>query len=145
MVKKSYNILKKNNEGLNGICKINIYKVKNNLPNEIIFSSGGIVFNMNKKQEIEVDVSNKFIEFNDEGLCIGLEMIGRLNSKNEIEYDNHAQLMIAFTSKLTPDFKSITYHKSIFSDTDEFSDINKIYPSNKNYNLAIGMEVEIYE
>jgi hypothetical protein len=143
LVYNSIKKLKKKNEKYIGVLRINIYDIEDELPKTKIFSSLPIKFSMKNKNEIILDISDELIQFSKNGIGIGIEMIGRINSNGVIEYDNHAQLMPQFSNKTTKDFVITTYHKSVF--------YKELFPANdyinlpKEYNLSIGFTVSGYD
>src|SRR5690606_28678253 len=75
---KIYNETDKLFKNATAVVRINIYTVKNKLPNQKVFSSETIKFIMSDKELITADISREMIQFPEEGLCFGIEMIGRI-------------------------------------------------------------------
>lgn len=132
------------------VVRINIYTVENNLPKEKIFSSEPVKFIMSDKEMISVDVSEEMIQLPENGLCFGIEMIGRVDSNGEFVEEN-AHTRPIFTDQSSKDYKAITYRtNSILKKKEEYYPVNNINPylmrDIKNYkpqdfNLAIGLTI----
>lgn len=143
----------KGKNGLNNnkmaVFRVNIYTIKNNLPNTKIWSSSPIKFIKNKKEQINIDVSNLLIEFSEKGICIGVEMIGNIDSIGNILKSKKSFIAIKFTNKKSKDFISIPYYKLTFSDKTKWLSVNDIIKENsnssKNYSLSIGLTVSEYD
>src|SRR5690606_11365544 len=144
---KFYNDTDKLYKNVPAVVRVNIYTVKNKLPDQKIFSSEPIKFIMSNKELIKVDISREMIQFPKEGLCFGIEMIGRINPDGEFVEENSYASAI-FTDKDSPDYTAQTYYNS-FLGKDNFYDKSISYNREmsrlvknhtyKNYNLAIGL------
>lgn len=125
------------------VLRINIYTVKDDLPDQKIFSSEPIKFIMSNKELIQLNISDEMIQLSQEGLCFGIEMIGRVNQDGEfIEENSYARPLL--TNQSSKDYKAITYlTNSILKKTKDYHPINNIneysYCKPQDYNLAIGL------
>lgn len=144
---KFYNDTDKLYKNVPAVVRVNIYTVKNKLPDQKIFSSEPIKFIMSNKELIKVDISREMIQLPQEGLCFGIEMIGRVNQDGEfVEENSYAQPI--FTDNESPDYTAQTYHNA-FLGKDNLYDMNVSFNREisrivknhtyKNYNLAIGL------
>jgi hypothetical protein len=140
---KHYNKTDKLYKNAPAVLRINIYTVKDDLPDQKIFSSEPIKFIMSNKELIQLDISGEMIQLPQEGLCFGIEMIGRVNQDGEfVEENSYARPLL--TNQSSKDYKAITYlTNSILKQTQTYHPINNIneFPSCKpqDYNLAIGL------
>lgn len=144
---KFYNETDKLFKNAPAVVRINIYTVKNKLPNQKVFSSEPIKFIMSDKELITADISREMIQFPEEGLCFGIEMIGRINQDGEFVEEN-SYVEPIFTDKDSPDYIAQTYYNS-FSGKDNLYDMNVSFNREfsrivknhtyRNYNLAIGL------
>ena len=132
-----------------GVLRINIYSIKNNIPDKKIFSSIPISYSMDVNADVELNISNNLIRFVKEGICIGIENIGIIDNNGEIISNKRSsQLNLYFTSKASKDFDSIkTYTNSVFSDYDKLILVNDFLKNNtilkKEQYLIFGLTVSI--
>jgi len=147
---KLYNKKDKLYKNTPAVVRINIYTVKNNLPKEQIFSSKPIKFIMSDKEIVSVDVSNEMIKLPKEGLCFGIEMIGKIDENGEFVEEN-AYTRPIFTHQSSKDYEAVTYRtNSILKKEEEYYPVNDINPyltrdiknyKPQDYNLAIGLTI----
>jgi len=143
---KHYNKTDKLYKNAPAVIRINIYTVKNELPDQKIFSSKPVKFIMSDKEVITIDISGEMIQLPSEGICFGIEMIGRVNQDGEfVEENSYARPLL--TNQSSKDYKAITYlTNSILKQTQTYHPINNIneYSSCKpqDYNLAIGLTLK---
>lgn len=147
---KFYNETDKLFKNAPAVVRINIYTVKNKLPNQKVFSSEPIKFIMSDKELITADISREMIQFPEEGLCFGIEMIGRINQDGEFVEEN-SYVEPIFTDKNSPDYTAQTYH-NVFLGNDNLYDMNDFFNEQafkilkkhtyRNYNLAIGLTLK---
>lgn len=147
---KFYNDTDKLYKNVPAVVRVNIYTVKNKLPDQKIFSSEPIKFIMSNKELIKVDISSEMIRFSEEGLCFGIEMIGRVNQDGEFVEEN-SYVEPIFTDKNSPDYTAQTYH-NVFLGNDNLYDMNDFFNEQafkilkkhtyRNYNLAIGLTLK---
>ncbi len=147
---KFYNETDKLYKNVPAVVRVNIYTVKNKLPDQKIFSSEPIKFIMSNKELIKVDISSEMIQLPEEGLCFGIEMIGRINQDGEFVVENSYASAI-FTDKDSPDYTAQTYH-NVFLGNDNLYDMNDFFNEQafkilkkhtyRNYNLAIGLTLK---
>src|SRR5690606_28125927 len=123
---KFYNETDKLFKNAPAVVRVNIYTTKNKLPDQKIFSSEPIKFIMSNKELIKVDISSEMIRFSEEGLCFGIEMIGRVNQDGEfVEENSYARPLL--TNQSSKDYKAITYlTNSILKQTQTYHPINNI-------------------
>lgn len=147
---KFYNETDKLYKNVPAVVRVNIYTTKNKLPDQKIFSSEPIKFIMSNKELIKVDISSEMIRFSEEGLCFGIEMIGRISQDGEfVEENSYAEPI--FTDKNSPDYTAQTYH-NVFLGNDNLYDMNDFFNEQafkilkkhtyRNYNLAIGLTLK---
>jgi len=141
---KHYNKTDKLYKNAPAVVRINIYTVENNLPKQQIFSSKPIKFIMSDKEIVSVDVSEEMIKIPEQGLCFGIEMIGRINENGEfVEENSYTRPLL--TNQSSKDYKAVTYQtNSILKKESEYypmNDINQhsICKETQDYNLAIGL------
>src|SRR5690554_1751918 len=122
---KFYNETDKLYKNVPAVVRVNIYTTKNKLPDQKIFSSEPIKFIMSNKELIKVDTSSEMIQFPEEGLCFGIEMIGRISQDGEfVEENSYAEPI--FTDKNSPDYTAQTYH-NVFLGNDNLYDMNDFF------------------
>lgn len=147
---KFYNETDKLYKNVPAVVRVNIYTTKNKLPDQKIFSSEPIKFIMSNKELIKVDISSEMIRFSEEGLCFGIEMIGRISQDGEfVEENSYAEPI--FTDKNSSDYTAQTYH-NVFLGNDNLYDMNDFFNEQafkilkkhtyRNYNLAIGLTLK---
>lgn len=125
--------------------RINIYNMdKNNSINEKIYSSYAIFINPSKKEKIEINLENEFIEFSENGLYIGLEVIGDIdNSGNIIKEKSYIHAVL--TDNSLNDYSCKTYIKYVFDSKTNLLLINDIIKKTSgqyiNRNLSFGMTI----
>lgn len=132
------------------VARINIYTTKNNFPKQKIYSSEPLKFIMSDKEKISIDISDQNIQFTENGLSIGIEMIGRVNDKGEF-VEEKSQIRPRLTNIKTKDYQATTYLSDpISKETNEYYPINSINEhwtrdvnnsKPQDYNLAIGLTV----
>lgn len=147
---KHYNKTDKLYKNAPAVIRINIYTVKNELPDQKIFSSKPVKFIMSDKEVITIDISGEMIQLPSEGICFGIEMIGRINQDGEFVEEN-SYVEPIFTDKNSPDYTAQTYH-NVFLGNDNLYDMNDFFNEQafkilkkhtyRNYNLAIGLTLK---
>lgn len=147
---KFYNETDKLYKNVPAVVRVNIYTTKNKLPDQKIFSSEPIKFIMSNKELIKVDISSEMIQLPEEGLCFGIEMIGRINQDGEFVEEN-SYVEPIFTDKDSPDYIAQTYH-NVFLGNDNLYDMTDFFNEQafkilkkhtyRNYNLAIGLTLK---
>lgn len=65
------------------VIRINIYNLKNELPNELLFSSEAMKINAYEKDLLEVNLKNELLTIGENGLAFSIEYIGNINNKGE--------------------------------------------------------------
>lgn len=148
---KHYNKKDKLYKNAPAVVRINIYTLENNLPKEKIYSSVPIKFIMSEREKILLDLSDEMIQLTENGVCFGIEMIGRINDKGEFVEENSYTRPI-LTDQESKEYKAITYStSSILKSKNELYPINKINENlvrdikkykPQNYNLAIGLVIK---
>lgn len=140
---KHYNKTDKLYKNAPAVIRINIYTVKNELPDQKIFSSKPVKFIMSDKEVITIDISGEMIQLPSEGICFGIEMIGRINHDGKfIEENSYARPLL--TNQSSKDYKSVTYlTNSILKKTKSYYSITNLYKYSmckpQDLNLAIGL------
>ena len=131
-----------------GVFRLNIY-INNHdgLPKQAVFTSEPIEFIMSKKEKITIDISQENVQFPQEGLSFGLEMIGRLDDAGNASKEN-SYIRPKITSQSLKGFEANTYLRSLFSKDPGFYNINvrnetlsRDFKRHKTsrYNLNIGI------
>lgn len=129
-----------------GIIRINLYHSENEKPKLKFFSSEIIKFRMDEKNQLVIDLSENLITTDEDGICVGIEMIGYIDKDSKINKNtNESFLRIPLTSKETKDFeKIITYRKNVFN-TEELISLKDFfknyYKIDKNYQPKIGFTI----
>jgi len=144
---KFYNKTDKLYKNVYVLAKIRIYTIENDLPGKEIFSSEPIAFLMHKKGFISVNIAKKEIVLPKEGLCFGIEMVGKVNENGETVEDKKVHARPFLTSQPSDDYSAVTYYRTNRNDNQvEYYSINdgmKRIPdyncSVQDYNLAIGL------
>ena len=139
-----------NNTDIKAALRINIYTscTQNNLLDKF-FESQPVYCDSNLKGRLIFDISDAVIEINKECIYIGLEFLGFINEKGEIQQNMKGTLSVPFTKKKTKEFSSNTYIKPMFSENDEWIPINNIIEKytnlNGDYSLPIGLTISSRE
>jgi hypothetical protein len=113
---------------------------------ENLIASTVVSCNENVPDIMELNISAYTISFPKEGIIVSIEMIGMLDDNGRIVYSEKlfsARPGFKFTQKETT---ANSYYKKIFQNNGEWRPMSEIRtPINKDYNLAIGLAVKIYE
>lgn len=122
-----------------GVLRINIYKESTDVKN-IIYTSKPIKYNMNSKNELEVVLEDN-IQLDNNGLFIGIELIGIQGDNNSIEENSSTILRPVLTNENVNEFEIKSYYRKINSKTNLNLNelIQKNTGENKNYNLSFGI------
>jgi len=147
---KFYNKTDKLYKNIPMFARINVYTVENDLPGEKIFSSDPITFLISKKGNILVDISEKEIIFPKEGLCFGIEMIGKIDENGKIINNEKIFTRPILTNQSSEYYTAVSYivatstdgQKEYHSIDDIIKNIPDIDCPNQNYNLAIGLVIK---
>lgn len=145
---KHYNKKDKLYKNTEAIFRLNIYIQNDENTLRKIYQSSDIGFIMSEKESISIDLKNEKIELHENGIYIGIEMIGKMNKDGEFtEEESYIRPLI--TSKVSNDYESNTYLKSPFNNNiKDMTNINKfnehfskdLKKYNPNIlNLAIGL------
>lgn len=87
------------------VFKLSVFSVEHNKPNIFLLDSPEIIhFNQNSEEFIEIDISNEFIRFEEDGIFICIERVGELNEKKEVTYKKQFLPGLIFSTKKTKDF-----------------------------------------
>jgi len=144
---KFYNKTDKLYKNVPIFVRINIYIIEDNLPGAKIFSSEPIVFLMPKKGFISVDIAEKEIVLPKEGLCFGIEIIGKMDENGKTIEDKKVHARPLLTDQLSSDYSAATYSTGRNYNQAKYHSINdsmKLIPdipkcSIENFNIAIGL------
>lgn len=138
-------------EGTRAFVRINIYEVKNNLPSTQIYSSDPITIQAQEKDEIKLDLTDLYIQFNENGLSFGIEFLGYYDgNENPIKSDNNLPLFFrpTLTGKSSKSYTATTYRKYIFDKETHITPINDIINRDDGFldreyyrNLSIGLKL----
>src|SRR5690606_36313785 len=63
-------------KAVDGVIRFNIYNVDNEMPSTHMYASEPIEISSFKKDEVVLNLSDEFINIPEDGICIGIEMIG---------------------------------------------------------------------
>lgn len=66
------------------VIRINIYSLKDNLPNKLLFKSNPMKINAYEKSLLEVSLEYETILIEENGLAVSIEYIGNINIKGEL-------------------------------------------------------------
>ncbi|SFU51098.1 CarboxypepD_reg-like domain-containing protein [Pustulibacterium marinum] len=133
---------KKELKDIKTIVRVNLYQLKDSLPNEKFYQSEPFYLNSFKTDELKLNLTNEHFKLPKAGFAIELEMLGNynlqekifINEKNEMKglvrpglagNDNHDFQSTTYLSILKNG--NITYHSlnSILNRTPNFSSIDK--------------------
>lgn len=119
--------------------RINIYSAdRNQNVSELIFSSEVFKINPNKKEKFELDVENEYIEFVENGIFIGLEVIGDIDTSNNIIKEK-SYVHVNLTSNTIQDYESKSFIKYTFNDQLNLIPINDIIKKTSGKNVQRSM------
>ncbi len=144
-----FNFVKRTEKNINlsnhTAIRVNIYTAnKNNKVEEKIYSSKVIIINQKKNEKIELNLMGEQIEFNKDGLFLGLEVIGGIDDLGNIIKDN-SYISAALADNTIEDYSSKTYLKYVFDRKLNLIPINYIIKETSeqtiNRNLSFGMEI----
>ena len=132
----------------NNVFRVNIYSNEKGKPNNLLIDRPILVeCNQDSKDILEIDIEDEQINYNDDGIFIGVEMIGKLDSeKNVIESKGSILPSFMFTKRKKKNITSNSFIKVIFlgedwvniTDNEEFNQVSK-------YNMAVGLTLKIYK
>lgn len=123
------------------IVRINLYNSNNGNPAELLFSSNTYRFTSISSNIIEVELSDIFL--NQEGIFIGVEYLGNINTKGEFVKNSSTYVRPRLSKKKEKVFKQETYFRYVFKDRKVMQSINSILSkSGKNVSRNLALEVE---
>ena len=128
--KLNFSFVKKKEKNINlsnqTAIRVNIYGVtKNKTIENKIYGSEVLFINPTKKDFIVLDLEKDFIEFSENGLYIGLEVLGDISDSGEIIEDN-AFIHVKLTDNVIADYYSETFIKYVFDSKLNLIPINEI-------------------
>jgi hypothetical protein len=135
---------KSNDNALNTktALRVNIYSSKNKKIKTKIYSSDVFIIDATKKDKIEVDLDENYIELEKNGLFIGIEVIGDIDNNGNILNDK-TLIRPILTSNTIEDYNSETYLKYSFDKKLILNPINDILEKSSgdkiNRNLSFGI------
>lgn len=135
---------KKNDNAINikTALRINIYNVINKNIDDNVYSSNVFIIDATKKDKIEIDLSDNYIEFDEKGLFIGIEVIGDIDIKGNIINDK-SLIRPILTDNIIEDYTSQTFLKYTFDKKLILKPINNILEKSSgdkiNRNLSFGI------
>ncbi len=105
--------------------RVNIYSSKNKKIKSRIYSSEVFVIDATKKDKIEVDLSENYVEMEKNGLFIGIEVIGDIDNNGNI-LNEKTLIRPILTSNTIEDYYSETFLKYSFDKKLILNPINDI-------------------
>ena len=135
---------KKNDNAINikTALRINIYNVINKNIDDNVYSSNVFIIDATKKDKIEIDLSDNYIEFDEKGLFIGIEVIGDIAIKGNI-INAKSLIRPILTDNIIEDYTSQTFLKYTFDKKLILKPINNILEKSSgdkiNRNLSFGI------
>ena len=105
--------------------RVNIYSSKNKKIKSKIYSSEVFVIDATKKDKIEVDLSENYVEMEKNGLFIGIEVIGDIDNNGNI-LNEKTLIRPILTSNTIEDYYSETFLKYSFDKKLILNPINDI-------------------
>jgi len=66
------------------VVRINIYDLKDEIPNKLIFSSKPLKINAYEKDNISISIKDEYITFENTGIAFAIEYIGNINVHGEL-------------------------------------------------------------
>ena len=135
---------KKNDNAINikTALRINIYNVINKNIDDNVYSSNVFIIDATKKDKIEIDLSDNYIEFDEKGLFIGIEVIGDIDIKGNI-INAKSLIRPILTDNIIEDYTSQTFLKYTFDKKLILKPINNILEKSSgdkiNRNLSFGI------
>ncbi|MEZ4782025.1 MAG: carboxypeptidase-like regulatory domain-containing protein [Flavobacteriaceae bacterium] len=132
------------------VFRVHLYSIENNKPKMQLLNYPVLLYcNQDSDNVLTVDISNEHIEFPQEGIFIGVEMIGdkAQNYSNENKLEQSTLPSFRFTKKAKKNLDLVSYSKNIFFE-DNWTSINNSnefsYLKNE-YHMAVGLTLRIYE
>lgn len=149
LVKKK-GVLKYEKTDFNSVFRVNLYSCISNKPNKRLLNKPIIVkCNKESKDIIEIDISNQLIDYSNEGVFVGVEMIGELNIEGNLIEDVKPKDVLPafmFTKKKKKKIFSMSYFRTI-SSNEEWINIQKNdkFKIVSEYNMGVSLLLSIYE
>ena len=81
---KHYNKTDKLYKNARAMFRLNIYSLRDVMPDEKLFASEPVEFIMSDREKVTVDVSDQMLTLSQEGLAFGIEMLGRVDPQGNI-------------------------------------------------------------
>lgn len=134
------------NTNIKAYVRINVYDSYNKNVSNPLYSSNPIDINSFDKDLVVFDVSEQLITLKENGVFVGLELIGYYLDSNEQENMNSV-IRPELTAKTNDYFQSNSFIRYVFRDNEELTPINEIIrkesPKEKEIsrNLNIGLEL----
>lgn len=120
------------------LIRIHVYTVKNNLPGkELLLTNNIITVTKESSKTLELDVSNDFIEYTNQGIFIGIEMIGNKNNVNDRTIALFPSFRIAKTNKSKA---NKSFSKQFYQT--KWKTLKEQYHSDKEQHLAIEITIK---
>lgn len=127
----------------NTFFRIKLYSNLNNKPHKLLLQKPILVnCTQNTNDIIEIDVSKNYLEYSNDGVFIGVEMIGDQHTSNA---KKSLLPSFEFTQKTKKNIYSKSYIKNIFLG-DDWVDIetNNHFSKVKKFNMAISLSLDVY-
>ncbi len=139
--KKKY---EENNNNIKTAFRVNIYDSKKEKIKNKIYSSEVFIIDATKKEKIEIDLNNEYIELSNNGLFIGIEVIGDIDQNGNITKEK-SSIRPILTDNTINDYSAKTFLKYTFDKKLNLNPINDIFEKNLNSkinrNLSFGMTI----
>ncbi|WP_034058520.1 peptidase associated/transthyretin-like domain-containing protein [Lacinutrix jangbogonensis] len=128
--------------------RLHIYELENNKPSNSIYSSEPIDVNSFEKDEIVFDISNNLIKLEQNGIFVGLELIGYYSEKSIFtDFDANPIIRPLLTKKNSNYFSSKTFIRYVFKNQIEMITVGDSIRKGMTWdkeiirNLNIGFEI----
>ncbi|WP_405399153.1 carboxypeptidase-like regulatory domain-containing protein [Maribacter sp. Asnod2-G09] len=124
------------------VFRLHLFSNENNQPNIPLLKTP-IIVHCNEKSNklLRVDISNKNIQFANEGLFICLEMIGEIDNDGQVIEKKNFVPNFKYTDKQNKDFSSHSYFKP--SNSDKWISVDKFL--DKEFFLALKLVISVHE
>jgi hypothetical protein len=124
------------------VVRINVYELQDNKISNQLFSSKPIYVDAFEKETIEYGFDENEIYIDENGICIGIEMIGLVDENGKI-IDNSNYIRPILTDKEIPDFTSMSYLKYTFSNNTKLESISEVITRTSKMNVNNNLNIKI--
>ncbi|QCX39068.1 carboxypeptidase-like regulatory domain-containing protein [Aureibaculum algae] len=135
----------------NSTFRVHLYSNKNNEPGENLLKTPILIkCNQDSDNIIEVNLENEFISYPEEGVFIGVEMIGLLDEQENVIHEKSKSSILPsfkFTKQKVRNVFSVSYTKAKFLGTGwvKIDKNSKALAHISEYNMAVSLTLDVYE